>query len=645
MHRPLLAVSLIALAAVSAPAQAAKVYDEAAGLVVMEAENSASPLGQWVRSTSLPDYRGSAYLEFTGNTHEGGAPNSPLAYHFRINETGTYILDLRGAKRLVNGQSDLANDVYVRVIGDFTAPSDTYDIPNHHASTNMLKTDLKYYGGKIDAWEWASGDAPAFNSTLGRIDPGGKNNKRIAAYQFKAGETYTLVVSGRSKDFRFDRVAFRKVGATANVDGAESRAFEGTPPQPVDADRLIQASAFSAESHPGNELIIANNGAAGVSGLTNDSWLRFGQFDFGKWTGGSIDVLAASRSTRGNIEVRVGSPTGRLLGTVHVRPTGAASQWTTFSGNLSPVQGKQDLYLTVKSADAGALSIRQFVVRSGETAEPREPMPPVRPPVGRLAYVADGNSPDPDDIGGTAAALAMLRVTGLDKRLVHLSVNCDLKPASNIPPAQEIIRQQQMMDAAEGTIKRWGGFEGLPVWNCRTQQDATVADLTKAINASSAADPLWLIEAGEPDVIGYALAAADPDKRKFVHLITHHPANDHSGDVFKFDQIAAFGVNVVRIPDQNGASFADITEGLQRPMWAFDWAKNHSDPRISWLWTQVDIAEKDDVVRFQKGKADISDAGMMFYWITGANVHGGYATPTMDDVMDLFGSVPNPVKK
>ena len=50
----------------------------------------------------------------------------------------------------------------------------------------------------------------------------------------------------------------------------------------------------------------------------------------------------------------------------------------------------------------------------------------INPPIGRIAIVADGNSPDPDDLGGTAISIALLRATGLEKKLVHYSHSCDL---------------------------------------------------------------------------------------------------------------------------------------------------------------------------------------------------------------------------
>ncbi len=144
----------------------------------------------------------------------------------------------------------------------------------------------------------------------------------------------------------------------------------------------------------------------------------------------------------------------------------------------------------------------------------------------------------------------------------------------------ELLRQQMMQTSCDGTASRWGGFDGLTFWNCMTQQAEAIRDLKEQINASSATDPLWIVEAGEPDIIGYALEAADPGKRQFVKLLTHHPVNDGSGDFFKYRQILDLGVEEVRIPDQNGSR---LDNGLQRPEWAFYWARDHADSQNRYL--------------------------------------------------------------
>lgn len=261
-------------------------------------------------------------------------------------------------------------------------------------------------------------------------------------------------------------------------------------------------------------------------------------------------------------------------------------------------------------------------------------MASVRPPAGRLAIVADGNSPDPDDIGATAVIFGLLHASKLNDRLVHLSHSCDLKPSDRISAADELRRQEVMNEVCVNGIKKYGPFPKLASYfNCRTDQKAAVDDLCAAINMSSDTNPLWIIEAGEPDIIGYALQAANAEKRKYVNVVSHHPANDNAGDFFSWQQILDFGVTEHQIGDQN--------VGLKTPIPPWDWAKRHADERIRWIWERLAYAERDGVVKFQTGYFDCSDAGMVYWWTTGAAQGGNqHATPSEIKAMLLSESSP-----
>ena len=251
----------------------------------------------------------------------------------------------------------------------------------------------------------------------------------------------------------------------------------------------------------------------------------------------------------------------------------------------------------------------------------------INPPLGRIAIVADGNSPDPDDLGGTAISIALLRAAGLENRLVHYSHSCDLVVMHRISEAAEKERHAMMQTTCDGTARRWGGFEHITFFDAKWQLDQTIKDLCKAINASTENDPLWIVEAGEPDIIGFALDATPKEKHKYIKVITHHPANDNAGDFYKWQDILDFGVEEVRIPDQNINLKVDI------PQW--DWAMKHPDDRMQFVWVMGKMAEIDDVVNFQKGKWDCSDAGMVLYWITGAT-NGGLQQGGVDIVKSLL---------
>lgn len=254
------------------------------------------------------------------------------------------------------------------------------------------------------------------------------------------------------------------------------------------------------------------------------------------------------------------------------------------------------------------------------------PLNHINLPNGTLAVVIDGNSPDPDDIGATPVLLALLDKADAVDRLVHISHSCDLDPFRNkaryqIDPENEIRRQQVLGSSINRALDVFGPFENVgKLFNCRAEQQAAIKDLTLAINNATADSPLWIIEAGEPDVIGYALKEAEVSKRQHVKVVSHHPANDNSGDYFTWQQILDFGVEEHQIGDQN--------VGLQTPISAWDWAKDNKDDGISLIYEMLEYAEQDGIVPFQAGKFDSSDAGMIYWWITGADNGGDkHATP------------------
>lgn len=174
--------------------QTDKVFDEVGGTVIMEMESTLSPLGDWKKRTSLQPMTGDCYLEFTGNNPGVGPPTSPLKYTFRINSPGNYWISLRTHKRLtgddgVTARSDMCNDCYVRVEGD-------YESGDAKLPLSWLKKDMKFWGNAADL-DWKNWS----NKVVGDHDA-----IRTVRYQFKAGQLYTLVVSGRAQRFSVDRI-------------------------------------------------------------------------------------------------------------------------------------------------------------------------------------------------------------------------------------------------------------------------------------------------------------------------------------------------------------------------------------------------------------------------------------------------------
>lgn len=613
-----------------------QVHEESDGIVAMEMEETSSPLDLWVEGNALEGFTGEGYLQFTGNQFTSGPARSPLEYEFQINKPGLYYLHLHCAKEthVINGEvrTDVANDCFVRVEGDYNEGPNAGDNHGDNALLSLLQNDTKYFGGAADAWKWENGQ----NSTgrSGNLDPGGHDNKRVAVYDFKAGETYKLVISGRSRAFRMDRIVFRHIETTAAaaqdltlpasglVDEGASITFDATEDFPELTDGAIDyyidtendALAIRAD-------IEANRVGFARAALTYEG------------SSGIYDVTITT------LTEEEGESTYRLL--INGQQVATYQNPSIGEGSSLDLQANTHTWSGIAIPSGATIAIESNADSNNRVSEagdgnapwawaqgrwqqieltPSES--PIRPPAGRLAIVADGNSPDPDDIGATAVIFGILNRSGLADRLVHLSHSCDLDPFSNpgnqtIDAANEQSRQNKLQALCGEGVAFFGPFPNLAdYYNCRSEQAAAVNDLRNAINASTAEDPLWIIEAGEPDIIGFALEAADAGRRQFVNVVSHHPANDNSGDFFTWQQILDFGVTEHQIGDQNVGLQVRIATGL------WDWAENHPRPELAWVWDQLKYAEQDEVVTFQAGKFDCSDAGMVYWWLTGASNEG-----------------------
>lgn len=173
-------------------------YTNMNGLVILESENTSSDLDLWVVKMDVPDYTGTGHLEFTGNTQASGPAMSPLKYRFTMTETAVYRLVIKSRKRLAGEASDRSNDSYVRMEGDFDQSPTAANEHLKPATKEHLIKNRKVFGGKANEWGWSD-----------RMDLG-HNNKRFVEYLFKAGETYTFTVSGRSKNYNIDKIIFFK---------------------------------------------------------------------------------------------------------------------------------------------------------------------------------------------------------------------------------------------------------------------------------------------------------------------------------------------------------------------------------------------------------------------------------------------------
>jgi len=189
--------------------------------------------------------------------------------------------------------------------------------------------------------------------------------------------------------------------------------------------------------------------------------------------------------------------------------------------------------------------------------------------------------------------------------LVHFDYNCILVLTD---AKWEKIHTESVLGAAE----RYG-FDKGRFFDCRKDRDGAVASIAKAIDASTATDPLYFVIAGPMEVPYLGIRKSDLAKRQFVCCISHSRWNDGFTSKYKFTctkrSVIEQDVHWVQIRDQNrllsfGRYGRPATPEEFEP---YFWMRDSGDAKVRWLWERMVVS----------ARPDPSDAGMTWFLATG----------------------------
>ncbi len=171
----------------------------------------------------------------------------------------------------------------------------------------------------------------------------------------EAGQTKVVTLPLRPADLaRWDVTRSRWVVETSVHDvliGASSAdirqratlAVRGETIPARDLGRTTRAENF--DDYAGVRLLDETKAAGTVAGSTAaGSWIAFRDANLRGGTTFTARTAKAGAGT-GTVEIRLGSPTGRLLGTAPVATTGDVYTYATSTAALRPVTGRHDVYL------------------------------------------------------------------------------------------------------------------------------------------------------------------------------------------------------------------------------------------------------------------------------------------------------------
>lgn len=224
---------------------------------------------------------------------------------------------------------------------------------------------------------------------------------------------------------------------------------------------------------------------------------------------------------------------------------------------------------------------------------------------GRIAYSADGNYNDEDDWAASAVALSIINEFELHDKLVHFDYNCIL-------PKTDQKWELEHKQSITGAIQHFE-FDESVFYDCQKDLQGAVDNIVRAINQSSAENPLYFILAGPMEVPYLGISRADPEKRKYVYCISHNVWNDGyaSRDLVQHNKrhVIPMGITWIQIKDQNGhLSTGPFGRASTLDEWQpWQWLNEPNDEKLSFLWNRLRATTR----------ADCSDAGMTYFLLTG----------------------------
>jgi glucose/arabinose dehydrogenase len=164
-----------------------------------------------------------------------------------------------------------------------------------------------------------------------------------------------------------------------------------THTQHVLQPRHRQAEHFKTMSGIGTYEKTTAEGGKTVGDIQNGDWIGFEPYQLGN--AGSFSARVSSGGAGGTLQIRTGSPTGNVLGSVTVPVTGSYETFTTVTGSITGAPtGTTTLYLTFAGGSGTLFDVDSFTFQTGSTPPVRTG--PVRGLAGKCLDVRNGSAVD-----------------------------------------------------------------------------------------------------------------------------------------------------------------------------------------------------------------------------------------------------------
>lgn len=211
-----------------------------------------------------------------------------------------------------------------------------------------------------------------------------------------AAGTHSVYVGSSSRDIRLNGSFVAQGGPTTTPTPTSTLGPTSTPTPtaiPRSAFSQIEAESYNSMSGIQTETCTDTGGGQDVGYIESGDYTVYNNINFGSGATG-FDARVASQTSGGNIEVRLDSLTGTLVGTCAVTGTGGWQTWTTKSCGVSGASGIHNLYLKFTGGTGALLNVNWFKFTSGTNLALNKPATSSSNESSSLTpnYAVDGNA-------------------------------------------------------------------------------------------------------------------------------------------------------------------------------------------------------------------------------------------------------------
>jgi len=130
------------------------------------------------------------------------------------------------------------------------------------------------------------------------------------------------------------------------------------PYERIEAETMAWSKGVTTE--------VSSEGGMDVASIENGDYIKIKGADFGMGAK-TFDVRVASNTSGGNLELRLDSETGKLIGTCAVAGTGGWQTWATKSCEVTGASGIHDLFLVFKGGSGSLFNLNWWKFTAAST--------------------------------------------------------------------------------------------------------------------------------------------------------------------------------------------------------------------------------------------------------------------------------------